>query len=351
VTPALVALGLVAGAWLLVRIRTLPPAADLVPAVSIVVPARDEAGSIPRLLASVAALDPAPAEVLVVDDGSTDGTAALAAAAGARVVDAGVLPAGWLGKPWACQRGADASTGELLLFLDADTWLEPDAVGRLVAAHTGGLLSVQPFHVTERAGEQLSAFPNVVSMMGTGAFSPLLGAASGAAFGPCLLTSRADYVAVGGHAVVKAAVAEDVELARRYAALGLPVRAFAGRGAVSFRMYPDGLRQLVDGWSKNLAAGATRTRSLAVVGAAAWVTACVAIVVGSVRGEAWAFVAWAAVSAHLGWILQQVGRFRWWVAVAFPVPLSAFVVLFARSAALHLLGRPATWRGRLVAVR
>ena len=72
----------------------------------------------------------------MVDDDSADRTAAVAAAAGARVVVAArSRPEGWTGKAWACHTGAEATTGDLLLFLDADTVLAPDALDGLLAAH------------------------------------------------------------------------------------------------------------------------------------------------------------------------------------------------------------------------
>src|SRR5829696_1455630 len=286
----LVAAGLLAGTWLLAHVTTVRPTVggpgpSPLPGattVSVVVPARDEAATLPRLLASLRALAPAPREVIVVDDGSSDGTAEVAAAGGATVVTAPPPAPGWLGKPWACQLGAGTATGSHLLFLDADTWLAPDALTRLLAEHAehGGLLSVEPYHQTERPYEQLSAVFNVVSMMGTGAFAAggaRRRAALGAAYGPCLLTTAADHAAVGGHGSVRGEVLEDVALARRYRDAGLAVRCLAGGDAVRFRMYPAGLRQLVEGWSKNIAAGAGSIGPLALVGSVAWVAACSAV--------------------------------------------------------------------------
>ena len=138
--------------------------------VSIIVPARNEAVALPTLLDSVGRLDRAPHEVIVVDDGSTDATAAVAAAHGAAVIHSSAPPSGWLGKPWACRTGAGAATGTHLLFLDADTWLAPPALTALLDEHAGrgGLLSVQPHHVTKEAYEGLSAYCSAVAVMGTG---------------------------------------------------------------------------------------------------------------------------------------------------------------------------------------
>ncbi|HEX6420912.1 MAG TPA: glycosyltransferase [Acidimicrobiales bacterium] len=359
---ALVGAGLAAGALLLARVPRPGRAGAAPPGVraSIVVPARDEAATLPTLLASLRDLEPPAAEVIVVDDGSRDGTARVAAAHGARVVPASP-PAGWAGKPWACHVGAQAARGSLLVFLDADTRLAPGALGRLLAeqAAHGGLVSVQPHHEAVRAHEQLSAFFSVVAMMGTGAFAPGRRGRARMAFGPCLVTAAEDYRAVGGHAAVRGEVVEDVHLARRYAAHGLPVRCLAGGNDVRFRMYPTGPSQLVEGWTKNIAAGAGLAPPWAAAGTAAWVASCAAVATAGVRGGvAWATgtgpppavaaAAWLVVAGELWWMLRRVGSWRPWAALAFPVPLAVFVGVFARSAALALLGREVTWRSRRV---
>jgi 4,4'-diaponeurosporenoate glycosyltransferase len=366
----LVVLGLVAGAVLLARIPTprrsahvsagLPAAPAR--AVSIVVPARNEERTLPVLLASLRALDPAPHELIVVDDGSTDATAAVAAAHGATVL-AVTPPPGWAGKPYACHVGADAATGTHLLFLDADTWLAPNALGRLLAEHRarGGLVSVQPHHRTERPYEQLSAFFNVTAMMGTGAFAAAGRVPAAMAFGPCLLTTVADYRAAGGHAAVRGEVVEDVHLARRYRARGLPVHCLAGGDVVGFRMYPGGVRQLVDGWTKNVASGAGLSPWWALVGTVGWICSCVAVALTGTRAAlGWALgdgpapwvavVAWGAVAVQLGWMLGRIGSWRVTTAVLFPVPLMAFLALFVRSLAVTLVRGEVTWRSRRVPV-
>lgn len=346
-TSVLIGAGLLAGTWLLAVVRRPGPAGES-GQVSVVMPARDEEGNLPALLASLARLDPPPGEVIVVDDGSTDGTAAVARSAGATVVEATPPPPGWLGKPWACHLGAGTATGEHLLFLDADTRLAPDALARLVPeVPAGGLLSVQPFHQVERPHEQLSAVPNVVAMMGSAAFTPLATTSAQAAFGPCLLAGAAAFRAVGGHEAVKGEVIEDVRLAQVFRRAGRPVRALAGGATVRFRMYPDGPAQLVEGWTKNLARGAGGVGVPAALGATAWVAACAAVAAGVVTGSL-PPAAYLVVALQWWWLLRRIGSFRWWAWALWPVPLAAFVAIFLRSAALTLARRPVRWRGRRV---
>lgn len=364
-------LGLGAGTVLLWRPPTLQaatsPTRELVARLadtSVVIPARDEERTLPLLLASLAEQVVPPRQVIVVDDGSTDATSAVAERAGATVVAAPPPPVGWLGKPWACQQGVEAATGSTLVLLDADVVLAPDALLRMVAEHrdesSHGLLSVQPFHTAGPGVEQLSALANLVAVMASGMAAPG-GAAAGrspVAFGPCLVTSRAALSDVGGFAAARGSITEDVALAAAFRRDRRPVRCLAGAGTVRFRMYPDGWGPLVQGWSRNLAAGAGQAPLLPTVAATTWVAALL-IVAGAGVGALLdlasgatpgmlAVVAWATVAVHLRWALAKVGAFRWWCAALFPVPLAAFVVLFTRSLALRLLRRPVAWRGRRV---
>jgi glycosyltransferase involved in cell wall biosynthesis len=149
--------------WLLCwRLPILPPAASRATRarVSVIVPARNEAARLPPLLAGLRSQSRPVDELVVVDDASTDTTAAVAAARGAQVIAAPPLPEGWTGKTWACWTGAGHATGDVLVFLDADTQPAPDLVARLVeAVERGGdhpgLVSVMPYHRMERQYECL----------------------------------------------------------------------------------------------------------------------------------------------------------------------------------------------------
>ena len=355
--------GLIAGGAAMARPPCLPPrrstARERSLGVSIVIPARNAATTIVPLLVSLE--QSGATEVIVVDDASCDATAQLAAAHGARVVRLdGDPPSGWTGKAYACHRGAAEAQGPLLLFLDADVTMRPGALERLVMAHAhgGGLISVQPYHRTRRPYEALSAICNVVAIMGSGAFSAWNRVSRPAAFGPCLLTRGDDYVLAGGHAAVRDAVVEDVALARRFDAVGLPVSVFAGWSAVEFRMYPDGLAQLAEGWTKNLASGAVLVDPVSAAIAAWWVSACLGttaaalrlVAIGDLRGIVLAFACWTAVAVELRWMWRRVGSFGWCAALLHPISIAAFVGLFARSAWATVVRRRVRWSGRAIAL-
>lgn len=366
----LVAVLLLAGAaaaWLAADLRTVVGAATRSPLTSlaVVVPARDEEATLPALLASVRGLG---VDVVVVDDDSRDATASVARAAGAHVLAAGTPPPGWTGKAWACHVGAEATTSDLLLFLDADTVLAPDALAGLVDLHDrhGGLVSVQPFHAVERPHEQLSAYFNVVAVLASGAFARGAGRRP-MAFGPCLLTSRADYERAGGHGAVRTAILDDVELAVAYDRAGLAVRCWVGGDRLRMRSYPAGLGQLVSGWTKNIASGASAAAPGPTLGTVLWISAHHAVAVGALLALVEAFTGWGAVLSYghpilwaVAWVatawqlrslLARVGSFRWWTWAVFPAPLLAFDLVFARSAVQTALRRSVRWRGRVVDLR
>ncbi len=326
--------------------------------VSVIIPARNEAHQIRRLLSSLRSQSLQPYEIVVVDDNSDDHTGEIARQAGATIVVGAPLPAGWNGKSWACWQGACASRGEILLFLDADTWLDPQGLARLAGLYEGcGLLSVQPYHVTQRAYEQLSAFPNIVVMAAIGAFTPLgKRIEPGGAFGPCVLCRREEYFRVGGHRQVGGKLLEDIPLGRLFLRHGLPVRCYAGRGLVAFRMYSRGLRELVEGWSKGMGFGALSVNPLFTILTAAWIAGCFGAFAGVVRvlwsasGTLWwtALVSYAVCALVVGVILRGVGRFKWWAPVLFPIPLCFFGLVMVWSLTQTYLLRRVAWKGRTI---
>jgi 4,4'-diaponeurosporenoate glycosyltransferase len=350
------------GFLFLFRVPTLP-AADgrSLPQASIIIPARDEARNLPVLFASLERQSLQPFETIVVDDHSEDETARISQARGARVVTPPPLPEGWLGKNHACWQGAAAARGELFVFLDADTRLEDDGLRRLIETQVvrGGFVSVQPYHRMEAAYERLSAFFAFIVMGGIRAFT-ILGSRlpPRGLFGPAIACRREDYFSIDGHRAVKAAVLEDVELGRAAAEAGYGLHCFSGRGSISFRMYPGGLRDLVDGWTKNFALGAAGTGVVMILIVTAWMAgAGVAIrllVAGSLAETPPRLL--LGLAAYLLYVLQihfmqiRIGNFGFLSAVLYPFTLLFFMVIFTRSLQLTWLKQTVRWKGRDIAV-
>lgn len=336
--------------------------------VVVVVPVRNEAAVIAGLLEDLLEQTIA-VEVIVVDDDSTDGTAQVAGgfADGApdriRVERTPPLPEGWVGKNWACHYGAEAAfasglgDADVLVFLDADVRLEPTALARVVdGVRPGHVVSVQPFHETQRAYEQLSVLPGVVALAAIGA-----GRRSRdphGLCGPLVAMSVADHRRLGGHRAVRGELVEDLALGRRFAEIGVRTTVLLGGRSVRYRMYPAGLAQLVEGWTKNLATGAGAVPWWSTALTALWITGLGSAALDLARvpfasstgAVMVAIGSYAAFALQIGVLGRRAGSFGVATAVAYPVPLVAFVALFFRSAWHSKVRRRVGWRGRQVAL-
>lgn len=320
--------------------------------VTVVIPARNEAVSLPLLLADLSRQETPPARIIVIDDCSEDGTAELATAAGATVLNGLPLPVGWAGKSWALQQAVPLLQSERVLFLDADVRLAPDAIGRLAAEHAsrGGLVSVAPYHRIERVFELGSAVFNTVAVMAIGAGWPARNGRAQGAFGPAMMCSAEDYLRSGGHAADPGDVLDDLALAARFQQCGLPTTVLSGGETFAYRMYGAGPTALIEGWSKNIAAGATRAPRLGSIGVALWVTGLGLPLVAVITAPVVALVAYLAFTAQCFILFRRVGRFGA-AAPLHPVLAALFVAIFLRSVVLVVVLGRVPWRGRSIPVR
>lgn len=349
----LFALGLPVGLILLSRVPLCPATgtASKLKA-SVIIPARNEEHNLPRLLESLRQSSVAPLEVIVVDDFSQDATAAVAAAGGATVLAARPLPAGWTGKTWACFQGAEIATGDVLVFLDADTWFVPEGFGRLLSAYTAQrsdsfAVSLLPFHDLRAPYEELSLFFNLLMAFGAGGFGLLGG---GRLFGQSLVISRTLYDKCGGHAAVRRQILENVALAKRIQETDGSCVCLGGSGVLKVRMFPEGFSQLRESWVKAFADGAAASDGRILGLAIYWLSSLSGIFLvlllasGPIRLAAASLYACSAI--EVWWLARQIGRFSLVSCALYPVALFCFFALFAQSLVRRTFKRQVAWRGR-----
>jgi chlorobactene glucosyltransferase len=337
--------------------------------VMIVVPARDEIANIADCLASLVAQRglPGRCDIVVVDDGSADGTAEAAAAIAAaqpamRLLRAGALPPGWMGKPHACWRGAKTGDSEWLCFIDADLRAEPLLVASAVAAaETRGIdmLSVSPFHDLGSFWERLILPAGMLLIAGAMDLRRVgdPGAGEVAAAGQFLLFRRAAYRAIGGHAAVRGEICEDKALARLTKNAGLRYRLLAGEDLARTRLYRD-LPSLWEGLAKNAVEILGSSAASVVAATAGLAAACLAVALplwaaaaaiadpSAARLAGLALCAAAsliAVGLHLGTLAHC--RVRLAYGLLFPAAYGAAAALAWSSLAARRAGR-VRWKGR-----
>lgn len=350
---------------------TVPEGAPLI---SIIVPARNEARNIERCARSVLATSYPRVEVIVVNDHSEDATSALARAiAGAdarlHVLDNPPLPVGWFGKQWACATGAAAAVGDLLLFIDADTWHAPDLLSRaLHAMQSRGvdLLSVAGQQETRSFWERLLQ-PQIFWMLlarygGTEGIGRARRAENVLASGQFLLMRRLTYEAVGGHAAVRDKVAEDLALAQRFVRTGHRVAMVLGRQQLSTHMYAS-LGELIEGWGKNVYAGGIDAMPGGRLGRllfplvlllfplmAVLPAIVLALALAGLLGTAW--LVWSALCVGFSvvwWALIYRGFGQpWWFALLHPLGGAMVTYIFMRAI---VRGRRVAWKGRAYVAR
>jgi len=327
------------------------------PEVSVIIPARNEEACLGACLASLAGQEGAVFEIIVADDGSSDGTARIAQSfAGVKLIEAGPLPEGWSGKSNAVYTGAQQARGQWLLFTDADTVHLPGSLARTLGEakrHGAAMLSYSP--AQELHGFIQRAVMPVIFAELASTYRPREvsdpSSPAAAANGQYLLITREAYEAVGGHAAIVKCLLEDVELARAVKRSGRRIRFRFGGDAVRARMYRS-FPQLVEGWTKNLALlfkvparlALTRLLEFAVlVGSLALFA--LGLSRGDVRLAVLAAIALALLYLNL---LRRIRKAHAGAAssalAVFGLPIFSYLLL--RSKLYYKWRRSVTWKGR-----
>ena len=345
--------------------------------VAVLIPARNEERNIGACVESVLAGRGVEVEVLVLDDASTDGTAEVVREIGlrdarVRLVEARELPGGWNGKQHACWVLAQESDAPLMLFLDADVRVAPDAVARCVRemrVRGVALLSGFPRQVlggwVERMLLPLIHFV-LLGLLPMGRMQKTTKVAYAAGCGQFFLAEREAYFACGGHAAIRDTRHDGLRLPRLFREHGRRTDLVDLTELAEVRMY-ESAGQVWMGLAKNATEGLGSPgrivpvsalllmgQVLPVVAAALWIAFCVSdAVVGATFDDARAavMVSWLLGIAVVGSYLPRViavRRFKqpWVSAVLHPLGILMLLGVQWYALARQVLGRPVEWRAR-----
>lgn len=336
------------------RYRRLPhlPAPKMstsLPSLTVIIPARNEEANLHRLLPSLLENGyPGQLEVIVVDDNSTDATAAVAEERdGVQLIRVGALPEGWLGKPFACHQGAQVAASEWLLFCDADTVHNPHGLAQSVAyAQDEGLDAISLWLRQESCG-WLDAF--VMPVAFAGLFAGVV-STNALLNGQYILLRTETYIRSGGFAAVSEEPVEDLALGRHLYASGYRLQTLRGEAIANVRLYSDGrtlwhaLTRLGSGSLGWLGPGSLLTMLLVTAAMSPILRMSSALTKATERRQV--VLTWlATVPAFILWARRFSSG--WWAILA---PVGALIVQFAATWGLvsRLVGRGIRWRGRLV---
>jgi len=312
--------------------------------VSILIPARNEEKRIEPLLKSINSQG-FEGELIVIDDESTDQTAAIALKYGAKVITSKPLPKGWRGKSWALYQGVEASSFDVVMLLDADTHFEKDGIKKIMQVfyQDETPLSIQPYHQMKRPYEQLSLMFNVVILMSSNLYTPFQTKLKPRVFyGPVQVMKKADYHTVGTDKKVNSSVLDDIEMGKVFLEKGRPIR-------VSFRMYPGGFKESVAGWSKSFATGAKLIGFWNMVMVSLWITAIFSIVFRPLVLPALTDLqigVYLLAGFQLYWMGRRVGNFTVLTILLYPLQALYFLGVFTWSFIKTKFTKNVAWRGR-----
>jgi hypothetical protein len=322
-------------------------------AVSVLIPARNEAANIGAAAQAVLASRGVTLELIVLDDGSTDATPQILAGiddARLRVIAGSELPSGWSGKQHACAALARVARHDLLVFVDADVRLAPDALSRMAGfmqRETVALASGFPRQIT-RSWSEILLLPLIhfllLGFLPMARMQRSAAPAFGAGCGQLFIARAAAYRRAGGHGAIRASLHDGVTLPRAFRAAGFMTGLFDATDFAACRMY-ENAGQVWEGLTKNATEGMAKPFALPI-----WtlILAGGGVAPFLLLGLAPSVPAAAACFCCIGQRLILAWRFRQPVISALLHPVGVTALLVVQFAALlrAAAGRPATWRGR-----
>lgn len=323
------------------------------PFVSVLIPARNEAQIIELTIRSHLAQNYPNFELLILDDNSDDGTGAIVASINdsrLKLIKGKPLAENWFGKPWACKQLAEAASGEILIFTDADVQWKPHALSALVGEMQASgveMLTVWPSQISETWPERLTVPLMALVILG---YLPLIMvhhspfAIFAAANGQCMAWKREAYFAIAGHELVANNVLDDVTLARAAKAAGYHIRMVDGNRQIETRMYQD-WPSVRKGFAKNIIAGYGSVGALIAASILHWLVFLLPYAL-----LFWPeYQLWAAILTLMGIGLRAVSAWftKQRVLDAFLLPISVLLMSIIAGQALywHFTGRT-EWKGR-----
>jgi len=341
------------------------------PLISVCVPARNEAANIRPCIEALLSQTYPNLEVIVLDDRSGDATLAILQQLPddprLRILHGSELPDGWAGKPHALYQAAAAARGNWLCFVDADTFLTPEAVASCHAkaiATSADLFTIMTRQITGTFWEK-AVMPIVLTALSVG-FPPREvndpGRRIAVANGQFIMIRREVYAAIGGHERIKDEIVEDKALAELVKWNGYRLIVADGRLVARTRMYTS-LPEMWEGWTKNVYLGLRAQPSLILLGAfggLVLVLAALFLPIWPVLGFLWflngggwlalaviiqALVVWGAVLYARGSVALAMHIPRWY-ALSTPLGAGMFAAIMLSSAWKVVSGRGVTWRGR-----
>ncbi|HVG08415.1 MAG TPA: glycosyltransferase family 2 protein [Thermoanaerobaculia bacterium] len=337
------------------RLFAPPPSPSTRPAVSVLIPARNEERSIRDSVAAALRSEGVELEVVVLDDHSEDRTAEIVVEMAGqdprvRLETAPPLPAGWCGKQHACYALSRLARNPYMVFLDADVRLAPEGLGKSIAfleRSGAGLVSGFPRQETVTFLERLLLPLIHFVLLG---FLPMkrmrssLHPSYGAGCGQLFVTRREDYDRSGGHAAIPASLHDGISLPRAFRRAGIATDLFDATGVAVCRMYRNA-EEVWSGLAKNATEGVASPGKI------------LPITVLLIAGQVLPYLllipfGWAALPAVVAaWLprLIAVRRFRQPLdgALLHPLGILAFLAVQWYALGRQLLGRPAGWKGRV----